>query len=149
MGGEGAGATATEVVVFRLGADAFVAPREDVRAIRHSPRVRHAREGRLAAEGLPVVSLSEVLGLGRDTAVDRRVLEVDHWGARLGLEVTAIEGIRRLRVGSLHALPPLVRVHQIKACGDHPRVRSRVRRRLGFCCHCGHAVGSLFGKCVL
>ena len=43
-----------------------------------------------------------------DTSVDRRVLEVEHWGERLGLEVTSIEGIRSLRARDLRPLPALV-----------------------------------------
>jgi len=99
---------AVEVVHFRLGKRAFLVARGDVRAIRHSPRVRLAREGRLAAGALPVVSLSELLQLGRDTSVDRRLIEVDHWGSRLGLEVTAIAGIVPVRVSALHPLPPFL-----------------------------------------
>jgi hypothetical protein len=99
---------AVEVVVFLVGKTTGIAAREEIRAIRHSPRVRLALDAGAADRRVPCVSLSEVLGLGRDTSVDRRVLVVEHWGTPLGLEVTAIEGIRRVRAGQLHALPPLL-----------------------------------------
>lgn len=100
---------AVETVSFTLGKRRFLAARAEVRAFRHSPRVRHARHGRLFATELPVVSLSDVLELGRDTSTDRRVLEVVHEGEPLGLEVTTILGVLPLPRRRLRALPPLVR----------------------------------------
>jgi chemotaxis signal transduction protein len=98
-----------QVVLFRVGAHRFAVPREQVKAIRESPRVRSRLEtGSVAASSIPLLSLSTVLGLDRDTSVDRRVLEVEHWGGRLGLEVTVIEGIRDLGRGRLHPLPSLL-----------------------------------------
>jgi len=101
-------AAMAEVVVFLVGKTTYFVAREEVRAIRHSPRVHLGLDADAAARRVPCVSLSRVLGLARDTAVDRRVLEVEHWAAPLGLEVTAIEGIRRVRPEQLHALPPLL-----------------------------------------
>ncbi len=98
-----------QVVVFRVGPHRFAVAREQVMAIRESPRVRsRLNTGALAAVSLPLVSLSLVLGLERDTSVDRRVLEVVHWGERLGIEVTMIEGIRGLSSSVLHPLPAVV-----------------------------------------
>jgi len=92
-----------------VGLHRFAVAREQVKAIRESPRVRSRLETRtLAATTLPLISLSVVLGFDRDTSVDRRVLEVEHWGQRLGLEVTVIEGIRDLSASVLHPLPPIV-----------------------------------------
>lgn len=105
---------ALEVVVFHVGPRRFAVPREQVKGIRPSPRVRSRLAGAGPTGKLPLVSLSAVLGLDRDTSTDRRVLEVDHWGRRLGLEVTAIEGIRRVRVRDLHPLPMLLR----RNCGS-------------------------------
>ena len=98
-----------QVVVFRVGAQRFAVAREQVNAIRESPRVRgRLNAGALAVTPLPLVSLSLVLGLDRDVSVDRRVLEVEHWGQRLGLEVTKIEGIRGISSSVLHPLPAIV-----------------------------------------
>lgn len=108
-GGKAAAAVVRlEVVVFRVGDRRLAVPRDQVKGIRPSPRVRSLLAGTGPAEGLPLVSLSEVLGLDRDTSTDRRVLEVEHWGSRLGLEVTAIEGIRTVRPRELHPLPRLL-----------------------------------------
>lgn len=97
-----------ELVHFRVGKQAFAAARSAIRAARPSPRLRSVLGGIQPAPGIPLVSLSNVLGLERDTSVDRRVLEVLHWGERLGLEVTAIDGIRHVALDALHPLPPLV-----------------------------------------
>lgn len=97
-----------EVVQFTVGKLRFAVARDAVRAIRPSPRLRSVLGGAQVAPGLPLVSLSSVLGLDRDTSVDRRVLEVLHWGDPLGLEVTAIEGIQRLGLSGMHPIPPLV-----------------------------------------
>ena len=104
QGGE-AGLPDLEVVLFTVGKRHHVAAREDVKAIRASLRVRAGSEGHAR---IPVVSLSAVLGLERDTSVDRRVLEVEYWGERVGLEVTAIAGIRLVPGDKLHALPQTV-----------------------------------------
>ena len=98
-----------QVVLFRVGTHRFAVPREQVKAIRESPRVRSRLEtGSVTAKSLPLLSFSVVLGLDRDTSVDRRVLEVEHWGEALGLEVTVIEGIRELSSSVLHPLPPIL-----------------------------------------
>lgn len=97
-----------QVVVFRVGPHRLAVPREQVKAIRESPRVRSRLETGAVASTLPLLSLSAVLGLERDTAVDRRVLEVEHWGEALGLEVTVIEGIRDVREAVLHPLPAIL-----------------------------------------
>ena len=95
-----------ELVLFRVGPWRLAVPRDQVKGIRPSPRVQGRIAGvQPAGAPIPIVSLSEVLGLQRDTATDRRVLEVEHWGQRLGIEVTAIEGIRTVRVTELHLLP--------------------------------------------
>jgi chemotaxis signal transduction protein len=95
-----------EVVLFSIGRHHFVAARAAVRAIREPPRARAPAEpGR---EVIPIVYLSRILGLDRDTAIDRRVLEVEYWDARIGLAVTAIAGIRSLDASSLRPLPSLV-----------------------------------------
>jgi chemotaxis signal transduction protein len=97
-----------ELVHFTVGKLRFAVARSAVRAIRPSPRLRSVLGGVQAARGLPLISLSSVLGLDRDTSVDRRVLEVVHWGDPLGIEVTAIEGIQRVGLDAMHPLPPLV-----------------------------------------
>ena len=99
---------AFELVQFSVGTQRFATARAAVRAIRPSPRLRSLLGGAQPASGLPLISLSSVLGLERDTSVDRRVLEVLHWGDRLGLEVTGIEGIQRIGLESMHPLPPLI-----------------------------------------
>lgn len=106
--GHAPAATTHELVHFSVGKQRFAVARGAVRAIRPSPRLRSVLGGGHAAPGLPLVSLSSVLGMERDTSVDRRVLEVLHWGERLGLEVTGIEGIRQVSVDALHPLPPIV-----------------------------------------
>ena len=107
--GEAGSALTHELLVFRLGGQLFVAARESVRAIRPSPRLRSAL-GPMVPSGVPLISLSAVLGFDRDSSVDRRVIEVLHWGTRIGLEVTAIDGIRHVPRGSFRALPPAVRL---------------------------------------
>lgn len=107
MGQSSAAARALEVVVFTVGKRAFLAPRADVRSIRPSPRLRLERTGG-AGTSVPTVSLSQLLGLDRDASVDRRVVEVEHWGEPIGLEVTGITGIRQLEPARLRPLPPLV-----------------------------------------
>jgi chemotaxis signal transduction protein len=98
-----------ELACFTVGKQRFAAARSAIRAIRPSPRLRSMLGGvQVAAKGLPLVSLSSVLGMERDTSVDRRVLEVLHWGERLGLEVTGIEGIERIGLKSLHPLPAII-----------------------------------------
>jgi chemotaxis signal transduction protein len=97
-----------ELVNFTVGKLRFAAARAAIRAIRPSPRLRSMLGGSQAAQGLPLISLSSVLGFERDTSVDRRVLEVLHWGERLGLEVTGIEGIQRLGLTSMHPVPPVI-----------------------------------------
>jgi chemotaxis signal transduction protein len=103
-----AAASTFELVHFTVGAQRFAAARTAIRAIRPSPRLRSVLGGTTARPGLPLISLSSVLGMERDTSVDRRVLEVLHWGERLGLEVTGIDGIRRAELSALHPLPSVV-----------------------------------------
>ena len=98
---------ACEVVLFAVGKLHFAVARGSVRSLRPSPRLRSVLGGS-PLTGLPLVSMSTVLGIERDTSVDRRVLEVVHWGERLGLEVTGIAGIRRVGPSQLFPLPRLV-----------------------------------------
>ena len=98
-----------EVVVFSVGNTRHAVARASVLAIRPSPRLRSSLPGVAHASSLPLISLSSVLWLERDASVDRRVIEVLHWGEQLGLEVTALHGIRRLPPERMHALPPLLR----------------------------------------
>jgi chemotaxis signal transduction protein len=94
-----------QVVLFCVGKQAFVASGDEVKAIRPSPRTRPLGS---PPSDVPVLSLSELLGLTRDTSVDRRMLEVEYWGERIGLEVTSIAGIRDVELAGFHVLPPLV-----------------------------------------
>ena len=87
-GGRSTGHGAIEAVIFRIGAQDFVVAREGVRSI-HPSRRKGGRSDR--RPGFPIISLSNVLGLRRDTSGDLRVLEVVHQGRSLGLEVTAME----------------------------------------------------------
>lgn len=96
-----------EVLVFSVGATPYAVARSEVVGIRASRRARPA--GSESEQPLPVVSLSRVLGLERDTAVDDRVMVIRHWGEPLGVEVTAIRGFRRFSLDRLRPLPPLVR----------------------------------------
>ncbi len=94
-----------ELLHFSVGKLLFAVARTAVRAIRPSPRLRSVLGGPQASAGLPLVSLSTVLGLERDASVDRRVIEVVHWGQRLGLEVTAIVGMHHVPPSDFHPLP--------------------------------------------
>jgi chemotaxis signal transduction protein len=106
MGGEVRAEGATvQVVLFTVGKQRFVASGDEVKSIRPSPRTRPPGS---PPSDVPVISLSEILGLSRDTSVDRRMLEVEYWGERIGLEVTTIAGIRDVELRTFHHLPPLV-----------------------------------------
>lgn len=111
--GATADARTVEVVLFTVGKRLHLAAREDVKTIRPSLRVRRAvRE----VTARTVHSLSRLLGLDRDVSVDRRILEVEYWGERVGLEVTSIQGIRHLDLSTLHPLPTLVRRNCSSSC---------------------------------
>ena len=100
-----------EVVAFSVGKYHFVVPRDAIAAIRPSLRVKMLMTGALQLADIPILSLSAVLGIERDTSVDRRVFELDYWGQRLGLEVTGITGIRAVDAAALRPLPPVVARH--------------------------------------
>ena len=100
---------AVELLHFTVGKLLFCVARRGVLAIRPSPRLRSVLGGPHIPAGVPLVSLSTVLGLQRDTSVDRRVIEVLHWGQRLGLEVTSIIGLHQVAPTDFHPLPPVLR----------------------------------------
>ena len=101
-------ATAThEVVAFAVGRSEFVVAREQVARIRRSSRVRRSTVA-TPETAPPVLSISTLFHWDRDRGEDLRVLEVEHEGSLLALEVTSIEGIRLLSQADLLPLPDLI-----------------------------------------
>jgi twitching motility protein PilI len=101
---------------FRLGSEAFVVPREDIREVMAVPpmltRVPGARTwirglANLRGQLLPIVDLRQFLGSGA-TASTRvaRVLVVNHRDVPSGLLVDEVSGFRRFYAADFVESPP-------------------------------------------